>query len=301
MPTTSGGSRRPATRGGCARPGPTPPTSSTWRRPTATCRSRATSGSPASTPSYRDRLPGIVIDASGDQFQKTEGFRPTRMQNVQLEGHELLRNKSGRTPEDRVRDLALDGVDAEILFPNKGLTIWATRDAVVQPGDVPRLQRLGVGDVRALQRRRSWRWRASPPPTSTGAIAEIQRCAALGFRGPVAAVQAGLRAAQPRGPELQPARVRAAVGLHRGRRSADHVPRVDRPRPPHRPQPGRRRHQLHRALAGAHDGAVGQHLRVGRRRAPSQAAVRFRRGRHRLGAVGARRRWTRPTASTTCG
>src|SRR5262245_17360769 len=79
---------------------------------------------------YRDRLPGIIVDAKGDQFQKTEGFRPTRMQNVQLEGHELLRNKSGRTPEDRIRDLALDGVDAELLFPNEGLTIWATQDPI---------------------------------------------------------------------------------------------------------------------------------------------------------------------------
>ena len=28
----------------------------------------------------------------------------------------------------RIHDLELDGVDAEILFPNKGLVIWATPD-----------------------------------------------------------------------------------------------------------------------------------------------------------------------------
>ena len=66
----------------------------------------------------------------GRPVPEDRGFpgRPS-MQNVPLEGHELLRNKSGRTPEDRIRDLALDGVDAEVLFPNKGLTIWATPDA----------------------------------------------------------------------------------------------------------------------------------------------------------------------------
>ncbi len=131
---------------------------------------------------YRDRLPGVVMNAKGDQFQKTEGFRPTKMQSVQLEGHELLRNKSGRTPVDRVRDLALDGVDAEILFPNKGLTMWATQDAVFS---------------QAMCRvYNDWAWETFGPFNDTlvalacvatadldGAIAEIERCASLGFRG----------------------------------------------------------------------------------------------------------------------
>jgi predicted TIM-barrel fold metal-dependent hydrolase len=131
---------------------------------------------------YRDRLPGVIVDAKGDQFQKTEGFRPTKMHNVALEGHELLRNKSGRTPEDRIRDLALDGVDAELLFPNKGLTIWATQDA-----------QFSQAMCRVYN---DWAWETFGPFNDTlvalacvatadidGAIAEIQRCAALGFRG----------------------------------------------------------------------------------------------------------------------
>jgi predicted TIM-barrel fold metal-dependent hydrolase len=131
---------------------------------------------------YRDRLPGIVLNKEGDQFQKTEGFRATRMQNVQLEGHELLRNKSGKTPEDRVRELALDGVDGEVLFPNKGLTIWATHDPIFS---------------QAMCRvYNDWAWETfgdfndqlAPMACMAsadieGAIAEIQRCAALGFKG----------------------------------------------------------------------------------------------------------------------
>ena len=78
------------------------------------------------------------------------------------------------------------------------------------------------------------------------------------------------------------------MGLHRGRRSPDHVPRVDRPRSAHGAQPGRCGHQLHGAFAGTDDGAARQHLRVGRRRAASRAALRLDRSRHRLGGVGAR-------------
>ena len=84
---------------------------------------------------YHDRLPGLVIaktdkKESPEQFQKTEGFRAAKLNWVDpLGGHEKLRHKSGKSPEARVTDLALDGCDAEILFPNKGLTIWATPDA----------------------------------------------------------------------------------------------------------------------------------------------------------------------------
>ncbi|MEZ5237094.1 MAG: amidohydrolase family protein [Acidimicrobiales bacterium] len=133
-------------------------------------------------PEHRDRLPGIIIDGKGDQFQKTEGFRATKLLNVQLEGHDQLRNRSGRTPEDRIADLALDGVDAEILFPNKGLTMWATHDPL-----------FSQAMCRAWN---DWAWETFGPYNDRlapmaclntadieGAIAEIQRCAALGFRG----------------------------------------------------------------------------------------------------------------------
>jgi predicted TIM-barrel fold metal-dependent hydrolase len=131
---------------------------------------------------YHHRLPGVVLDDSGNQLQKTEGFRPSRLLRVELEGHELLRQKSGKTPEERLSDLTFDGVDAEILFPNKGLTIWATPDATFS---------------QAMCRvYNDWAWevfgdfndRLSPmacvaPADLEGTIAEIQRCAALGFRG----------------------------------------------------------------------------------------------------------------------
>ncbi len=128
------------------------------------------------------RLPGVEVDDKGTQFQKTEGFRPLRIRNIKFEGEDALRNASGRDPQARIDDLAKDGVDAEILFPNLGLTIWATPD--------PEFSQMMC---RAWN---EWAWeefgpyndRLSPmaciaPGDIEGAIAEVQRCAKLGFRG----------------------------------------------------------------------------------------------------------------------
>ena len=131
---------------------------------------------------YWHRLPGVTVDDSGDHFQKTEGFRPLRIRNIKMEGEDAFRNGSGKTPEERVSDLALDGVDAEILFPNLGLTVWATPDSVFS-------QMM----CRAWN---DWAWEtfgayndllapmaAVASGDIKGAIKEIERCARLGFRG----------------------------------------------------------------------------------------------------------------------
>jgi predicted TIM-barrel fold metal-dependent hydrolase len=133
-------------------------------------------------PSFHDRLPGVVLNSEGDAMQKTEGFRPIRIRNIEFAGEDLLRNQSGKTPADRIKDLGLDGVDAEVLFPNKGLTIWATPDAD-----------FSLAMCRAYN---EWAWetfadfndRLAPmacvaPGSLQGTIQEIQRCAKLGFKG----------------------------------------------------------------------------------------------------------------------
>jgi len=131
---------------------------------------------------YWPRLPGVEVADGGAKFQKTEGFRPLRIRNIKMEGEDALRNASGRSPEQRISDLALDGVDAEILFPNLGLTMWATPD--------PEFSQM------MCKAWNEWAWeefgpyndRLSPmaciaPGDIEGAIAEVQRCAKLGFRG----------------------------------------------------------------------------------------------------------------------
>jgi len=156
-------------------------------------------------PAYHHRLPTIAVTKAMDVhgkggkddsakgegggateeqfFQKAEGFRPAKLNWTKpFEGHEKLRNQSGRSPEARLADLALDGCDAEVLFPNKGLSIWATPDAD-----------FSHAMCRAYN---EWAWeefadyndRLAPmaciaPAALDKAIAEIQRCAALGFKG----------------------------------------------------------------------------------------------------------------------
>ncbi len=77
---------------------------------------------------FRHRLPGVV-QVEGKPFRTTEGMRPMRLRNVRFDGEDGLRQSAGKTPAARLEDLALDGVDAEILFPNRGLANWATQDA----------------------------------------------------------------------------------------------------------------------------------------------------------------------------
>ena len=240
-------------------------------------------------PKWHPRLPGMLSLKDGTEkklVQVADGFRkPLKVNDIKFEGEDRLRNRSGRTPDDRIAELAADGVDAEILFPNKGLTVWATQDPALSHA--------------MCHAYNEWAWEvfadyndvllpigAIAPGDVDVAIAEIQRCADLGFRWPCAALQAEVRPSRPQRSQLQPPRVRPAVGGDLRGRPTGHVPRVDRTRPAHISQPWRRCHQLRRPLVGADDGADRQHLRVRRRRAVPQPPVRYGRGGHRLGRVG---------------
>ena len=131
---------------------------------------------------YRDRLPGVVVDEGGKQYQKTEGFRPLRLRNIPFEGEDLLRNQSGTTPEERLADHAADGIDCEVLFPNKGLTIWATPDAEFSQA-MCRVYNDWAWEVFGAYNDRLSPMACVAAADIDGAIAEIQRCAGLGFRG----------------------------------------------------------------------------------------------------------------------
>jgi predicted TIM-barrel fold metal-dependent hydrolase len=130
---------------------------------------------------YQDRLPGILLGSDGGKFQKTEGFRPIRLSDLKFEGEDLERAEAGTTAPARLSAQDRDGIDCELIFPNKGLTVWATPD---------------VNFSQAMCRAwNDWAWetygpyndRLSPiaciaPGDRGGAIAEIERAAKLGFR-----------------------------------------------------------------------------------------------------------------------
>jgi len=101
-------------------------------------------------PEYRDRVPHLETRPDGSQWLITEGNRPQRVRGGAgrqetpgevggaggvaafgvLDEEDVLRNASGRTIEQRLADHAADGVDAELMFPNRGLLGWATPDPV---------------------------------------------------------------------------------------------------------------------------------------------------------------------------
>lgn len=132
---------------------------------------------------YRHRLPRIEVDEDGVRWQVTEGHRPTKIRDLKLAGEDLVRDKHGNAvPAERVRDMDLDGVDAEIIFPNKGLSMWATSDPVFANA--------------MCSAWNDWAWetfgdtydRSSPLACVAsgdipGAINEIYRSAERGFRG----------------------------------------------------------------------------------------------------------------------
>lgn len=131
-------------------------------------------------PEYRDRLPRVETDENGVQWRVTEGYRPDRIRIQTFEGEDQLRAKAGADPLERLADHRRDGIDAEIIFPNKGLAMWATPDPVFamaqcrvwndwahetygpHPEMIP-VAALATGDLE-------------------GSMKEIERCAGLGFK-----------------------------------------------------------------------------------------------------------------------
>ncbi|MBC8242736.1 MAG: amidohydrolase [Alphaproteobacteria bacterium] len=131
---------------------------------------------------YRDRVPHVRIDEKGDRWSVVEGYRPTKIRIAAMVGQDQERNGAGATIQGRAADHKRDGIDAEIIFPNKGLAMWATPDP-----------ELAMASCRVWN---DWAWEFYGPHNATmsplaalatgdlpGTLAEIERTAKMGFRG----------------------------------------------------------------------------------------------------------------------
>jgi len=130
---------------------------------------------------YKERAPRIVVDDKGVQWRYCEGYRPDRVRVMSFEGEDWIRSQAGADPEQRHADNKKDGIDVEIIFPNKGLAMWATPDPVF---------------ANAMCRVwNDWAWEqfssygdAMVPVASIatgdidGAMAEIERTAKMGYK-----------------------------------------------------------------------------------------------------------------------
>lgn len=142
---------------------------------------------------YRHRLPRVEVDDGGVKWQVAEGYRPTKIRDLKLEGEDLergLRGTGGFASEQelawdiqqRLEDHARDGIDAETIYPNKGLAMWATPDPVFAMAQC-RVYNEWVWEIFAGHNDRMAPMAAIATGDLDGSIAEIQRAAQLGFRG----------------------------------------------------------------------------------------------------------------------
>ncbi|HEY7293920.1 MAG TPA: amidohydrolase family protein, partial [Dehalococcoidia bacterium] len=138
---------------------------------------------------FRSRLPRIEVDASGQKWSVVEGHRPVRVRDLKLEGEDLERSKAGsRDPEERLRDHARDGIDAEVIYPNRGLAMWASPDPQMQAA------MCRVWNDWAIELFRGYEQRMAPvaaiaPADLDDAVQEVERAAKLGYRGVFLPVQ----------------------------------------------------------------------------------------------------------------
>ena len=130
---------------------------------------------------YRDRVPRIITDDQGVQWRYCEGYRPDRVRVMSFEGEDWVRSKAGAEVEQRLIDNGSDGIDVELIFPNKGLAMWATPDPVFASAQC------AVYNDWAWEQYGRFPDRIVPAAAiATGdlpsAMAEIERAAKTGFR-----------------------------------------------------------------------------------------------------------------------
>ncbi|HEY8123560.1 MAG TPA: amidohydrolase family protein [Myxococcota bacterium] len=104
-------------------------------------------------PEFRARIPHFEQREDGSEWLISEGNRPQRVKpsraqiaqgarvgdgqglpaslpGARMDDEDVLRNSTGRTVAERIAAHDADGIDAELMFPNKGLLCWATPDPV---------------------------------------------------------------------------------------------------------------------------------------------------------------------------
>jgi predicted TIM-barrel fold metal-dependent hydrolase len=140
---------------------------------------------------FRHRLPRIEIDANGEKWSVREGHRPVRIRQLQLEGEDLERSKAGsRDPDLRWADHRRDGIDAEVVYPNAGLMMWASEDPAMQ-AQMTRVWTDWVMETFQDRLDRVAPAAAVAPLDIENVAAEVHRIGRMGFRHVMLPVQPG--------------------------------------------------------------------------------------------------------------
>jgi predicted TIM-barrel fold metal-dependent hydrolase len=147
---------------------------------------------------YKERLPQVKIDEKSHKWLVVEGHRPSRIREAprdsgvakehfapdgkrpQLDPTKggLFQQQGGFT-ESRYRDMDYDGIDAEVVFPNKGLTNWASPDPLLNDA-MCRAWNDWAHEIFSTNKR-SYPVACIPSADVDLAVAEVERTAHLGF------------------------------------------------------------------------------------------------------------------------
>ena len=131
---------------------------------------------------FIDRIPRVITDENGKQWRVSEGHRKSRLMEFRMLGEDGVRGKAGATIEGRMADHKHDGIDAEIMFPNKGLAMWATPDPVFAQAQC-RVWNEWAWEMFSENNHIMSPMAAIATGDLEGSLKEIARVAALGFRG----------------------------------------------------------------------------------------------------------------------
>ena len=155
---------------------------------------------------FKHRLPHMVFDDDGVQWMIAEGWTPQLIRvppertdllpelevfedyeelqpyTDRMEPEDVLRAASGRSVEGRRRDRESQGVDAEVIFPQKGQLCFATPDPAFQMVMCQAYNRWVI-DYFSSDAPASMPMALVPPGVIETAIEEIQWAADAGFKG----------------------------------------------------------------------------------------------------------------------
>jgi len=155
---------------------------------------------------YLDRIPRVTVDEDGAEWMITEGIHPMLVKpgrdvvkhliaretyeepdyfqpyTSRMEAEDRLRYRAGVDLAQRVQDAETDGVDAEIIFPNKGLLCFSTPDPVFQQA-MFRVWNRWAKETFADHWERFMPMAMIAPGDLEGAMAEVRWAADQGFKG----------------------------------------------------------------------------------------------------------------------
>jgi predicted TIM-barrel fold metal-dependent hydrolase len=147
---------------------------------------------------FRDRTPRVQVDDKGQKWLVVEGHRPSKIREAPRDEQNkveafvdaanlrrldrrkggLFQKQGGFGPE-RWEDMDYDGVDAEVVFPNKGLTNWASSDPELNAA-MCRCSNDWAHEIFS-NNGRSFPAACIPSANVDMAVAEVNRIARMGF------------------------------------------------------------------------------------------------------------------------